>query len=60
MKHLIKLLVIALVAVSLCSCNAKWDYSPMDKYIKTSIEIDSLNKVSKIEGQRFIDSVNCK
>ena len=48
MKQLIKLIVIALVAVSLCSCGDS--YSPLDTYVNGLVKSDSLNKVSKIEG----------
>lgn len=36
------------------------NYSPLDNYIKATIESDSLNHVSYMEGLHFIDSVNNK
>jgi len=52
-----KLLLSFIVVSILCSCGQS-NYSPLDTYINTTIEVDSLNNVSNINAQHYIDSIN--
>jgi hypothetical protein len=54
-----KLLIAFLIVLTLASCG-KYDYSPLDSYVKASVESHEANIKARAEAQSFIDSINCK
>jgi len=51
-----KILLSFITVCLLCSCGQS-HYSPLDTYLDARIKGDSLNEVSRIKAQQYIDSV---
>ncbi len=51
-----KALIIIILAACFASCNTS-HYSPLDTYLNTRHQSDSLKEVSRVAAQSYIDSI---
>ena len=53
----LQITILAALLIFLASCGSS-HYSPLDNYIKATIQADSLNAAAKAEAAKYIDSLN--